>query len=180
METGSERPLGKRAARKLRSQDRRERETRPARRRSLLKRALWMSGIAAVLVGGIGGAVFYFATAKSLPPTNWTPGTHPESWPTASILSVPISFGVQQHIMEHDRGIDAPGIIVQYNCRKYPCDDDLVPRLEEVVRGYPSRVYLAPNPTMDAKIVLTTFKKREVLDEFDEPRIDRFIERALR
>ena len=174
------RPLGKRAARKERSRERLELETRPARRRSLLKRALWMSGIAAVLVGVVGGAVFYFATAKNLPPTNWTPGTHPETWPTARILSAPISFGVQQHIMEHDRGTEAPGIIVQYNCRKYLCDDDLVPRLEEVVRGYSSRVYLAPNPTMDAKIVLTTFKKREVLDDLDEPRIDRFIERALR
>jgi len=174
------RPSGKRAARKQRFRERRAREIRPARRRQLMRRAPWIAGLAVVFVGLVIGVVFYVASAKILPPTNWAPGTHPEAWPQARILDDPIPLGVQEHIMEHDRGTSAAGIIVQYNCRKYSCNDDLVVKLEEVVRRYPTRVYLAPYPHMDAKIALTTFKKREILEEFDEPRIVEFIERAPR
>ncbi len=144
-----------------------------------MRKASWIAGLAVVIVGAVIGYVFLIGTPKILPPTGWSLGTHPETWPQSRILDERIPLKVQEHIMEHDRGTNSPpGIIIQYNCSKYSCGDDLVQKLEDIVREYPTRVYLAPFPKMGAKIVLTTFKKREILEEFDENRIVEFIESA--
>ena len=45
-------------------------------------------------------------------------------------------------------------MLVQYNCVGFQCEANLVDRLTEIVLTYPPQVYLAPYPTMDAKIAL--------------------------
>ena len=65
--------------------------------------------------------------------------------------------------------------MVQYNCRKYQCEDDLVNRLTEIVRTYPPQVYLAPYPAMDAKIALAAPGKLLILDDLNEDKIREFI-----
>jgi hypothetical protein len=66
-------------------------------------------------------------------------------------------------------------MLVQYNCRTYQCEGDLVDRLTEIVEGYPSTVYLAPYPTMDAKIALAAPGRLVTLDAFEEERMRSFI-----
>lgn len=70
-------------------------------------------------------------------------------------------------------------ILIQYNCRKYQCEDDLVDRLTEIVWTCPPQVYLAPYPTMDAKIALAAPGKLLILDALDEDRIHEFINNNL-
>jgi hypothetical protein len=45
-------------------------------------------------------------------------------------------------------------MLVQYNCLEYQCEPDLVEKLIRIVKEFPPSVYLAPYPTMDAKIAL--------------------------
>lgn len=81
--------------------------------------------------------------------------------------------------MERQAGHERGSMLVQYNCRKYQCEDDLVDRLIEIVRAYPPQVYLAPYPTMDAKIALAAPGKLLILDALDEGRIREFINNNL-
>ncbi len=71
----------------------------------------------------------------------------------------------------HERG----SMLVQYNCLVYQCEPDLVERLKEIVRDYPPYVYLAPYPTMDAKIALAAPGKLLTLEILDEDQIREFI-----
>ncbi len=66
-------------------------------------------------------------------------------------------------------------MLVQYNCVDYQCEPDLVERLTEIVRVYPSYVFLAPYPTMDAMIALAAPGKLLTLDALDEGKIHGFI-----
>lgn len=75
----------------------------------------------------------------------------------------------------HRRG----SMLIQYNCDDYECEPDLVEKLEALVGRYPPQVYLAPFPGMDAKIALAAPGRRDILEELDEPRIRRFIEKNL-
>ena len=65
--------------------------------------------------------------------------------------------------------------MVQYNCVNFQCDAALVDRLTEIVLTYPPQVYLAPYPTMDAKIALAAPGRLLTLDAFDEDKIREFI-----
>ena len=71
----------------------------------------------------------------------------------------------------HERG----SMLVQYNCVKYQCEADLEERLTEIVRDYPPYVYLAPYPTMDAKIALAAPSRLLTLEFLDEDQIREFI-----
>ncbi|MBI3085514.1 MAG: DUF3105 domain-containing protein, partial [candidate division NC10 bacterium] len=62
---------------------------------------------------------------------------------------------------------------VQYNC--FDCND-LIFRLKDIVRRYPDKVILAPYPGMKSRIGLTAWSYIDAFDQFDEPRILRFIE----
>ena len=77
-------------------------------------------------------------------------------------------------MMEHADGKGRPGILMQYNCTDYECEDDFVAKLEAIVKEYPEHVYLAPN-TYDGKLILTAEGRREILDEYDEEKIRAFI-----
>ncbi len=90
----------------------------------------------------------------------------------------PMSLPVQKHMLEHADGGGRPGVIINYNCDDFPCEADVVDRLTEIAQEYPSHVYLAPFPDMDAKITLTHVGKLETLDAIDEARIRAFIENS--
>ena len=66
-------------------------------------------------------------------------------------------------------------MLVQYNCRTYSCEPGLVESLTEIVSAYPPAVYLAPYPTMDAKIALAAPGRLLILDDLDEEKIRGFI-----
>ena len=71
------------------------------------------------------------------------------------------------------------GMLVEHNCADYQCEPDLVETLTEIVRSYPSQVYLAPYPGMDAKIALAAPGRLLTLETLDEDRIREFISRNL-
>ncbi len=75
----------------------------------------------------------------------------------------------------HERG----SMLVQYNCAQYECEPDLVGRLTEIVRDYPPYVYLAPYPSMDAKIALAAPGRLLTLETLDEGKIREFISSNL-
>ena len=77
--------------------------------------------------------------------------------------------------MERGSGHVRGSMLVQYNCRDFPCEPDLVDRLTEIVQSFPPQVYLAPYPTMDAKIALAAPGKLLTLEAFDEVKIREFI-----
>ena len=137
-----------------------------------------VAGGLGVLVLVIGGLALFMTTSstfgKELPPTGFTPA-HLESLPSQQINSRPIRRREQEHVMERQAGHERGSMLVQYNCRKYQCEDDLVDRLTEIVRTYPPQVYLAPYPTMDAKIALAAPGKLLILDDLNEDKIRKFI-----
>ncbi len=71
----------------------------------------------------------------------------------------------------HPRG----RMLVQYNCVQYQCEPDLVETLIRIVREFPPSVYLAPYPTMDAKIALAAPGRLLTLEIPDEDQIREFI-----
>ncbi|MFQ5874521.1 MAG: DUF3105 domain-containing protein [Dehalococcoidia bacterium] len=156
----------------------RKQEAKKARRGKRGRTLLTVAGGLAVVALVIGGLVLYGTRQKVLPPTDFGP-THSESLPAQQVNTQPIPRPIQEHVMEHV-GNMGPGILVQYNCQDYQCEPDLVPKLTEVVRSYPPRVFLAPYPGMDAKIALAAPGELEVLETFDEGRVRQFIESNLR
>ncbi|HEX2386294.1 MAG TPA: DUF3105 domain-containing protein [Candidatus Binatia bacterium] len=68
------------------------------------------------------------------------------------------------------------GVAMQYNCNaaEQSCKD-LVDKLTKIALKY-DHIVLAPYPGMSNKIALTAWTRIEKFDEFDEPRIARFIE----
>ena len=161
------------------AQQRRERESRSAGRRHLRRVLLSAAAGLAVLVLIVGGFLLYASSRKLLPPTSFSP-SHSEAFPPGQINDQPIPFPVQEHVMERGGGHHRQGsMLVQYNCAEYECEPDLVEKLEVLVRQYPPQVYLAPFPRMGAQIALAAPGRRETLDEFDEQRIRRFIEKNL-
>jgi len=117
----------------------------------------------------------WLGTRKVLPPT--TMANHVELSPRAHILTEPMPVEIQKHMLEHADGNGPPGVIIHYNCKKFPCPADLVSNLTRVAEAYPKFVYLAPNPTMDARIALTRLGEILVLDQDDPDKIRGFIVR---
>lgn len=105
------------------------------------------------------------AVYNSTPPTS---GPHYESLARWGIHTDPIQNELQVHNLEDG------GVMVQYNCPE-GCPE-LVSRLAEIVERYGEQVILAPYPSMDARIALTAWQRLDILEEFDERRIVRFIE----
>jgi len=110
---------------------------------------------------------------KTLPPTDMQ--GHIESSPASHVLREPMSIAVQKHMLEHSDGTGRPGVVINYNCNDYMCEEGLIENLEQF--GYEfGYVYVAPFKNMDAKIALTELGKIEVLEEYDENLIRTFIE----
>jgi len=129
--------------------------------------------IGCLVVGGALGTLGWFIVSRpNLPPTSMQ--GHIEENPPAHIVTQPIPDVVQRHMLEHADGKEKPGILIQYNCKKYSCEPDLVGKLTELVKQYPDNVYLAPND-YDGKIILTKMDTLKILDGFDEGAIKDFI-----
>ena len=173
---------GARYQRKQSARERRQQESRKARLRNL-RRSFLMAAVGFVVVGlAIGGIVLFMTTrstfGKELPPTSFT-AAHSESFPPGQINSRPIPRLIQEHVMERNATHPPGQMLVQYNCEDYQCEPDLIQKLTDLVREYPSSVYLAPYPIMDAKIALAAPGRLETLESFDEGKIREFIDRNL-
>lgn len=125
-----------------------------------------------LIVGGIIGLIIWSASSvKTLPPTDMQ--GHIESWPDSNILKEPIPIQIHKHILEHIPS-GRPGVIINYNCDDYNCEEDLIEKLEAFTNEY-DYVYVAPFPKMDAKIALIKLGKIEILKEYDQEVIKNFI-----
>ncbi len=127
-------------------------------------------GIAVAVVVGLG---WFIANRPYLPPT--TTQGHTEDMPQSHVTDSPIPSSMQRHMLEHADGKGAPGIIIQYNCKDYACEPDMIQNLKTLVGKYSGNVYLAPN-NYDGKIILTKLGAIKVLDAFNEEEIKKFIE----
>ena len=160
------------------ARERRQQESRRARRSNLRRTLLMAAGGFAVVAVAVVGVVLFMTTrstfGKELPPTGFSP-SHSESFPPQQINSQPIPRLVQEHVMERNAGHERGSMLVQYNCRAYACEPDLVDRLTQIVETYPPIVFLAPYPTMDAKIALAAPGRLLTLDTLDEDKIREFI-----
>ena len=157
---------------------RRRQESRMARLRNLRRRLLMAAGGIAVVSLAIVGLVLFMTTrstfGKELPPTSFSPA-HLESFPPQQINDRPIPRLIQEHVMERNAGHPRGSMLVQYNCVDYQCEPGLAERLTEIVLTFPQNVYLAPYPTMDAKIALAAPGRLLTLEVLDENRIRKFI-----
>jgi hypothetical protein len=166
-------PSQSRAERQRLRQHAKAAEDRRRRWRKRLRRGARLAVIAGVVAAPLGGIAWWLGTRTLLPPT--TMENHVEVNPPAHILTEPMPVEIQKHMLEHADGSGPPGVIIQFNCKKYACPGDLVAKLTAVAKDYPGNVYLAPNPVMDARIALTRLGRILVLEEFDADRIRRFI-----
>ena len=164
--------------RRQRAQEQRSSDSKRDRRRNLIRSLFMGAGALAGVVAIIGAFVLIGLLRKELPPTNFGPG-HSESLPPQQINTSLIPRPIQEHVMERNRTHPVGQMLVQYNCREYECEPGMVDQLTELVRGYPSSVYLAPYPGMDAKIALAAPGRLVTLDTFDEDKINEFIRRNL-
>mgnify|MGYP001607946778 FL=1 len=128
---------------------------------------------AVVLIGLF--LIWGFSSIKTLPPTDMQ--GHVEQNPSSHILKEQMSITIQKHMLEHADGIDGGrgGVIINYNCKDYECEEDLIEKLETFAVKY-DYAYVAPFKGMDAKIALTKLNKIEVLEEYDNEKIKEFIE----
>lgn len=168
-----EQKLTKKEKRELGRLERRNKEEVAGIKSKQRKIKSWIVAIL-VLVGFVGIIWLIVQAPKGpkLPPTVMQ--GHIEQSPSAHISNVPIPDAVQRHMLEHADGKDKPGVIIQYNCKDYSCEPDLVDKLEALVAQYPDNVYLAPN-NYNGKIILTKLGELKNLDNFDEQRIKEFI-----
>jgi Protein of unknown function (DUF3105) len=98
------------------------------------------------------------------PPTS---GPHLPYLAPWGIHAKPIPDELQVHNLEDG------GVLVQYDCRD--CEA-LIAKLKAIVSRYPDQVILAPYPNLETRIALTAWGRINTFDDFDEPRIVRFIE----
>ncbi len=118
--------------------------------------------------------VWSISSIERLPPTDMD--GHIESNPSSHILKEPMPIAIQKHMLEHAGSIDKGrgGVIINYNCKDYECESDLIGNLEVFATKY-KYVYVAPFKGMDAKIALTKLNKREILEEYNNETIEKFI-----
>ncbi len=152
---------------------RKEGEHKIARRQRLFKKAANAVLVVSIAGGAIFGLGWFISTRPSLPPT--TAQGHTEDMPQAHVGGQPIPDSTQRHLLEHADGKGKPGVLIQYNCRKYSCEPDLIQKLTDLTKQYPDNVYLAPN-NYDGKIILTKLGRQEILESFAEDAIKKFIE----
>ena len=102
---------------------------------------------------------------STTPPTSGSHSSQTPSW--GEQREVPEIL--QVHALEHG------GVLVQYNCPT-PCRD-LILQLRSIIGSYNSKVILAPYSRMASRIALTSWGKIDLLDEFDQERIEEFVKK---
>ena len=88
-----------------------------------------------------------------------------------------IKLGSRQESIQDETQVaylERGAVLVQYNCPE-ECPD-LVEQLRLVVNRYPEKVFLAPYENMESTISLTSWGWIDTLDDFDDGRIDQFIQ----
>ena len=140
-----------------------------------IKKIINWSIILIVIALLIGGIIRLISNSNGLPPIDIK--GHIESNPQSHVLKKPMRIEVQKHMLEHADGVEGGkgGVIINYNCKDYTCDGNLIEDLEFFTAEY-YYVYVAPFKGMDAKIALTRLGKIEVLEEYDKNKIRKFIE----
>jgi hypothetical protein len=108
---------------------------------------------------------------NSDPPTS---GPHVQSVPQFKIYTEPMTKELQVH------GLEDGGVIIHY---KTGLDQATVDRLASLAKLYieqtvpkKNHVLMVPDPNLSHPIVLTTWRRIDRLDAFDEARIRRFID----
>ncbi|HYP40568.1 MAG TPA: DUF3105 domain-containing protein [Chloroflexia bacterium] len=107
---------------------------------------------------------------NSDPPTS---GPHVQSVPQFKVYTEPMTKELQVH------GLEDGGVIIHY---KTGLDQATVDRLASLASLYieqprpKNHVILVPDPNLSHPIVLTTWRRIDRLDAFDEARIRRFID----
>jgi len=173
--------------RKEEAKARRAEERRKKERRRLITRL----SLAILLVLGFGYAG-YWAYGRITAPVTWrefpslgnahipspaTPHIPYNSDPPTSGPHTPYlaKWGIHDRPIpkeEQVHNLEDGGVVIQYNCPE-GCAE-LVEKLTAISRRY-DRTVLAPYPGMDRRIALTAWRRLDKFDEFDEPRIVRFI-----
>lgn len=140
-----------------------------------LQNIIAKAGLILVLLLIVGGIIWYVKTRPNLPPIDLE--GHIEQNPSSHISDQTMPEEIQKHMMEHADGEDknGKGIIIQYNCKKYVCEKDLIVKLKSLVKKYPKNVYLTP-ANYDGKIILTKLGSRQILTSYNEQQIVDFIE----
>lgn len=133
----------------------------------------WTTGLL-VLALVFGGVYLMSRNRRILPPTDIT--GHIEQNPPAHVLDEPMPLAIQKHMLEHADGKGKPGVVINYNCKDFECEENLKEKLAEIADRYPEFVYIAPYPDMSVKIAVTKIGKIETFDEFDKEALIRFIE----
>ena len=134
--------------------------------------------IALIIIGIVVYGIFFLVSKSSnsltLPPTNMQ--GHIEVSPPSHILKEPMKLSIQKHMLEHVDGKDGVGggIIINYDCKNYECEEGLVEKLESFANKY-NNVYVAPFKNMAVKIAITKLGRIETLDELNERKIEIFI-----
>lgn len=160
--------------RKKRARERQFEGSRRARRGNMMRTVgIGIASLAVIAALGV-GFVALVSGQKELPPTGFSP-SHLEQYPPQQINLQPIPRLIQEHIMERGGSHPDGGMLIQYNCLDYECDPTLPDDLAAIVSEFPSQVYLAPYPGMDAKIALAAPGTLEILEQFDEGLIREFI-----
>ncbi len=143
-----------------------------ATRRRILS---WGAGTAVVLLLLLAVyGIMSLSSAKRLPPSDMA--GHIEEIPPKHVLKRPMGDAIQKHMLEHMDGIEGGqgGVIINYDCRTYPCEPGLIEQLEAFADVH-ENVYVAPYRNMRAKIVITKLNRQQRLDEYDEEAIRAFI-----
>jgi len=127
-----------------------------------------------IVIGLIWGVIWLSSLRTVLPPTDME--GHIEVNPPSHVMTEPMDIRVHKHMLEHADAIEGgrPGAIINYNCKDYDCEEGLIENLESFAERY-DHVYVAPFKNMDAKIALTKLNRQEILEEYDEERIDVFV-----
>lgn len=135
------------------------------------------NGIYAIFILGAIVGIIYLITSNitTLPPT--TMQGHAEINPPSHIMKEPMKLVVHKHMLEHADGKEGGrgGVIINYNCDDFICEEGLIKKLEAFSMKYPEHVYVAPFSNMNAKIVLTKLNQQRVLEEYEEKIIDNFV-----
>jgi len=121
------------------------------------------------------GIIALIPNSGGLPPTDIQ--GHIESNPSSHVLKKPMRIEIQKHMLEHADGVEGGhgGVIINYNCEDYVCEDNLIQNLEGFASQY-DYVYVVPFKGMDVKIALTKLGRIQTFEEYDAESIKQFIE----